>query len=279
MYVIGLTGNIATGKSTVAKMLGDLGAYVIDADKLAHQVMRAGTIVNRRVAARFGAEVCTPDGEINRKRLGALVFSDADALSDLDHIVHPAVIAETVRRLNVCSQTVCVIEAIKLLEADMHELCDVIWVVTSSRAQQIERLVRTRGLTVEQAELRIDAQPSVAEKVARADVVIDNSGELTETREQVLRAWNAIAETADQPRDDSDPKGRAETMKAVSARHRAVFAQHPRLATWGVLSLGMVVLFLWAAQGRGLLLGQTLFLVLACIALAGLCAWIIGWES
>jgi len=202
MYVIGLTGNIATGKSTVAKMLGDLGAYVIDADKLAHQVMRAGTIVNRRVAARFGAEVCTPDGEINRKRLGALVFSDADALSDLDHIVHPAVIAETVRRLNVCSQTVCVIEAIKLLEADMHELCDVIWVVTSSRAQQIERLVRTRGLTVEQAELRIDAQPSVAEKVARADVVIDNSGELTETREQVLRAWNAIAETADQPRDD-----------------------------------------------------------------------------
>ena len=289
MYIIGLTGNIATGKSTVAKMLEGLGAYVIDADELAHEVMRAGTAVNRRIVARFG-QVCMPDGEIDRRELGALVFSDPKALGDLEEMIHPVVLKETARRLQACSKGVGVVEAIKLLETDLCKLCDAIWAVTSHREQQVERLVRTRGLTKEQALLRIDAQSPVADKVARADLVIDNSGELRETRAQVLRAWNAIpgviAEPADQPMGDFDSKGRAETMKVVSARHRAVsaqhrafLAQHPRLVTWLILALGMVLLFLWAAKGRGLLPGQTLFLVLACIGLAGLCTWIIGWES
>ncbi|NLG50357.1 MAG: dephospho-CoA kinase [Chloroflexi bacterium] len=192
MYVIGLTGNIATGKSTVADMLARLGACVLDADKLAHQVMRPGTETYRRIVGRFGEAILKPGGEIDRPALGAIVFADPAALRDLDGIVHPAVVEESLRWLQACDRPVAVIEAIKLLEANMHRYCDAVWVVTSSREQQVNRLVTTRSLTTEQAEQRIDAQPDPQEKIARADVVIDNSGSLDATRAQVLRAWNAI---------------------------------------------------------------------------------------
>ncbi|MHB0858830.1 MAG: dephospho-CoA kinase [Anaerolineae bacterium] len=192
MYVIGLTGNIATGKSTVAAMLASLGACAIDADKLAHDAMRPGTDTHRRVVERFGEEVVGETGALDRRRLGEMVFADAQALQDLERIVHPAVIEETLRRLQACRRAVCVVEAIKLLEADMHRYCDAVWVVTSPRSLQIERLVGTRHLSTEQASRRIDAQSSPEEKVARAHVVIDNSGDLTHTWEQVVRAWNDI---------------------------------------------------------------------------------------
>ena len=194
MYTIGLTGNVATGKSTVARMLADLGAYVIDADRLVHTVMRAGTDVNRAIAQRFGPGVVRPDGELDRGALGAIVFSDAAALADLERIVHPPVVAFTLRLLDESTTAVRVVEAIKLLEAQMHQYCDAVWVVVAPRQQQIERLMRTRSLSRDEAETRIDAQPPSAEKVARANVVIDNSGSLAETRAQVLRAWRAIPE-------------------------------------------------------------------------------------
>jgi dephospho-CoA kinase len=201
MYVIGLTGNIATGKSTIAEMLSRLGACVIDADKLAHEAMRADTEVNQHIVARFGIEVRSASGDIDRARLAALVFSDAQALQELERIVHPAVVDETLRRLRACDKPVAVVEAIKLLEAHMQRYCQAIWVVTSSRTQQIERLVRTRSYDVAQAELRIDAQPPAEEKVARADVVIDNGRSLEETWRQVLRAWNAIPNIPRYPDD------------------------------------------------------------------------------
>ena len=192
MYVIGLTGNIAAGKSTVAGMLGRLGAYVLDADALAHWAMRAGAPVQQRIVMRFGPQALGADGEIDRNRLGALVFTDPAALRDLEQIVHPAVIEETLRRLSASEKPVGVIEAIKLLEAGMRQYCNAIWVVTATHPVQVERLVRTRGLTVAQAETRIAAQPPEAGKVAQADVVIDNSGSLWETRSQVMGAWEAI---------------------------------------------------------------------------------------
>lgn len=195
MYVIGLTGNIATGKSAVAHMLGDLGAYLLDADDLVHELMRVGTPVYERIVARFGAAgVLGADGEIDRKKLGAIVFADEAALRDLEALIHPTVVAESLRRLEQAASTyeVAVVEAIKLLEANMHRYCDAIWVVVCSRQQQVERLVRTRGLTVAEAELRIDAQSPAADKVARAHVVIDNSGSLEATRLQVLNAWAGI---------------------------------------------------------------------------------------
>ena len=192
MYVIGLTGNIACGKSTVAAMLRSLGACVIDADRLAHKVMRAGSDVYARIVERFGPAVVRQDGEIDRATLGAIVFDAPEALADLERLVHPAVVAESLRRLSACRADVAVVEAIKLLEAEMHKYCDAVWVVTCRREQQLARLVQTRGLTAEQAALRIDAQPPQALKVARADCVIDNASALQDTWRQVLAGWNAI---------------------------------------------------------------------------------------
>jgi dephospho-CoA kinase len=192
VYVIGLTGNIATGKSTVVAMLARLGAYTIDADKVAHEVMRADETVRRRIVQRFGEGILDAEGQIDRSVLGAIVFSDAQALADLEKIVHPAVLGKIEERLARCEANVAVIEAIKLLEAKVHTCCDSVWVVTSPREVQLQRLMQERDLSIEEAEKRIDAQPPVKQKVACADRVIDNSGSLEETWRQVLEAWNAI---------------------------------------------------------------------------------------
>ncbi len=199
MYVIGLTGNIATGKSTVAAMLGRLGAHTIDADKVAHGVMRMDETVRCRIVQRFGPGVLDTQEQVDRSALGAVVFSDAQALADLEEIVHPAVLERIRRRLSRCEADVVVIEAIKLLEAGVHLHCDSIWVVTSPPEVQRQRLMRERDLTSEEARRRMDAQPPAEAKVARADRLIDNSGSLKETWRQVLEAWNAIPCTAHVP--------------------------------------------------------------------------------
>jgi len=188
-YVIGLTGNIATGKSTVSRMLADLGAQVVDADAVAHAVMRRGRPAWQDVVLAFGEEVLGPDGEIDRGKLGAIVFRDPAALQRLEGIVHPAVVEEVRALSRRSAAPVLVREAIKLIESGAADDCDAVWVVTSPRETQVERLMRTRGLSRAEAELRIDAQPPQEEKVARADVVIDNGGSLEETRQQVERAW------------------------------------------------------------------------------------------
>jgi dephospho-CoA kinase len=192
MYVIGLTGNIATGKSAVAAMLRALGAYVIDADELAHWAIRAGTPAHRRVVERFGCGVLRADGEVDRARLATVVFADARALADLEGIIHPVVVAESFRLLASSDGPVGAVEAIKLFEAGMHWRCDAVWVVTCSREQQVERLMRTRGMSRDEAELHISAQPPASAKLALASVVIDNSRTLEDAWRQVLRAWKAI---------------------------------------------------------------------------------------
>lgn len=191
--VIGLTGNIGTGKSAVLAMLRDLGADTIDADAVAHEVMRPGQPAHTGIVQAFGSDILAADGTIDRARLGAIVFRDAAALAQLEGIVHPAVFARMQTLVRGSRQPVVVIEAIKLLEAGYSiTLCDVIWVVTSPRAQQISRLMQSRDLSQAEAELRIDAQPPQADKVRQADVVIDNSGTLDETRQQVEAAWQCL---------------------------------------------------------------------------------------
>ena len=191
-YVIGLTGNIATGKSVVLGMLKELGAKTIDADALAHELMRRGSPVWKAVVEEFGPEILGPDGEIDRKRLGRIAFSDPAALRRLEELVHPAVIAATRELIRRYEGKVVAIEAIKLIEAGMRSIYDALWVVNCRKEQQLARLMAQRELSREEALLRIEAQPPQEEKVALADVVIDNSGSLEETRRQVEAEWSKI---------------------------------------------------------------------------------------
>lgn len=191
-YLIGLTGNIATGKSTVAKMLAELGATVIDADALVHELQRRGTPVYDAIVAAFGRGILDRAGEIDRKALGSIVFGDAEKLRTLESIVHPAVLIESDRRVRSAPAPIVVYEAIKLIEAGRAAMCDAVWVVTARREVQLERLMRTRGLSEAEARQRLDAQPPQSQKLKYAHVVIDNSGELAETRRQVTAAFQAI---------------------------------------------------------------------------------------
>lgn len=190
--LIGLTGNIGTGKSTVARILAELGAEVIDADRVAHQVMRSGTPVHSAIVEAFGPQVLAPDGEIDRRRLGALVFADPQALARLEQIVHPATIAAIEQRIAASPAPAVVVEAIKLIESGMADAYDSLWVTVCKPEQQLQRIMAARNLSEDEALLRIRAQPPQEEKVARADVVIDNSGSIEQTRSQVQKAWEQL---------------------------------------------------------------------------------------
>jgi dephospho-CoA kinase len=190
--LIGLTGNIATGKSEVARLLAGLGARAIDADRVAHEVMRPGGPAYGTVVRAFGPEILAGDGAIDRARLGAIVFRDADALRRLEAAVHPATIAEVDRRIDEAIEPVVVVEAIKLIEAGMHRDYDALWVVTAPRTLQIARLVASRGLTAAEAALRVDAQPPQEEKAALADRVFVNDGDLEDLRQKVEAAWDQL---------------------------------------------------------------------------------------
>ncbi len=191
-YLIGLTGNIATGKSAVAQMLAELGARAIDADKVAHTVMHQGTPTWQAVVDAFGEAILASDGQIDRQRLGNMVFADPDALHCLEAIVHPAVGLAVSEAIASAAEGVIVVEAIKLIEAGMHRACHGLWVTTCPAEVQIARLTSLRNLSVSEARLRVETQPPQEEKIALADVVIDTSGTLEDTHRQVLAAWNAI---------------------------------------------------------------------------------------
>ncbi len=195
VYLIGLTGNIACGKSTVLAMLREHGAAVIDADQVTRQVQQPGEPVYRQIVETFGETILVePGGPIDRQRLGAIVFSDAQALRRLEQIVHPAVHARILAWLDDAAThaRVAVIDAVKLLEAGWKQVCDAVWVVTCTPEQQLRRLMETRGMSEAEARMRITAQPLQESRVAQADVVIDNSGTLDATRAQVDAAWARI---------------------------------------------------------------------------------------
>ncbi|UCC64100.1 MAG: dephospho-CoA kinase [Anaerolineae bacterium] len=202
-YLIGLTGNIATGKSVVARMLAELGAHTIDADQVAHEVMRQGTPVWQAVVDAFGRAILAADGEIHRRRLGGIVFADPEALRRLEAIVHPATLQAVDAAVTRATERVVVVEAIKLVEAGMHRAYHALWVTACPPETQIARLITLRGLSEAEARLRVEAQPPQAEKVALADVVIDTGGTLADTRRQVVAAWEAIPQifTSHQDKD------------------------------------------------------------------------------
>lgn len=192
MYLIGLTGNIASGKSTVRKMLEQLGARTIDADMLAHAVTLKGTPAWHAVLKTFGDDIAYADGQIDRRKLGAIVFADPAKLKTLEGIIHPAVETELALILRDTRADIVVIEAVKLVEAGMHRYCDALWLVVAQPEEQRQRLLQTRGMTEDDAELRLGAQPPLDEKIKLAQVIINNSGSIEDTRVQVLRAFAAV---------------------------------------------------------------------------------------
>ena len=188
-YVIGLTGNIGSGKSAVASMLRELGADVVDADDVARGVLAAGSPEVEAVVDRFGPSVLRDDGSVDRAALGRIVFGDSAALADLEAIVHPGTRRRILEQLAESRADVAVIEAIKLLEGPLVDHVDAVWVVTAPADTRVDRLVAQRGLTAEDARQRVEAQNPEVDKVRRADVVLRNDGSLEELREQVLAAW------------------------------------------------------------------------------------------
>lgn len=190
---IGLTGNIGTGKSTVLRYLAERGAAVIDADALAHQAIAPGGPAYQAVVDLFGTQILAPDGSIDRKALGAIVFADPSKLAQLEAIVHPAVFELAQRILNETDAPVIVIEAIKLLESGrLLKLCDEVWVVTADEASQLRRLMHGRGMSEAEARQRMAAQSPQEEKIRQATRVIDNSGSLEQLYEQLDRLWREV---------------------------------------------------------------------------------------
>lgn len=191
-FVIGLTGNIATGKSVVRKMLEHLGAYGIDADALAHRAIAKGAPGYQPVVEEFGKWILASDGQVNRTRLGRIVFAEPEALVRLEAIVHPLVGQAVDLLVRRSIQKVIVIEAIKLLESGLGSVCDTIWVSYVPEEIQLARLTQKRKLSKAAAHQRVKAQPPQGKKIAAADLVIRNEGTFEDTWQQVVEGWLSL---------------------------------------------------------------------------------------
>jgi len=197
-YVIGLTGNIATGKSVVRKMLEHLGGYGIDADALAHRAMAKGAPGHELVLKAFGDWILDEEGQIDRARIAKIAFSDPEALGRLETIVHPLVAHAVDLLIRRAKQSVVVIEAIKLLESDLISGCDSVWVVDASEELQVARLMHKRSMPEAAARQRISAQAPQAIKLRSAKVVIHNEGSFEDTWNQVQVGWGKLPRVEEQ---------------------------------------------------------------------------------
>jgi dephospho-CoA kinase len=196
---VGLTGGVACGKSTVAKMFADLGAQIVDADTIAHELYRPGQEVLQQLVKHFGAEILKPDGELDRAKLATLVF-DGGRVEELNKIVHPAVIRQQDQWMRSLGEkdpyAVAIVEAALIREAGVKDRFDRIMVVTCKPAQKVARFAQRTGTSADAAradvERRNKAQMPDEEKARRADFVIDNSGSVEETRHQVQRIYSEL---------------------------------------------------------------------------------------
>jgi dephospho-CoA kinase len=195
MKVIGLTGGIGSGKSTVSQLLSELGANVLDADKVGHQCYQPGTETWKDVVDAFGEEIVAPDGSIDRKKLGAIVFKDPEALTRLNQIMHPRMydmMADQIEEYRLGGAEVVVLEAAILLEAGWTPLVDEIWITVASEPTVVQRVRERTGLPEEQIRSRIRSQLSNEERKGKADLVISNDGGLDELRKKVEELWEGL---------------------------------------------------------------------------------------
>ncbi|CAH1200009.1 dephospho-CoA kinase [Paenibacillus sp. LjRoot153] len=190
---IGLTGGIACGKSTVSRMLVSRGALLIDADQIARDVVEPGSPVLEQVAAHFGQAVIGPDGSLQRKKLGEIIFGSPEARKQLDGLLHPPIRAKMREQMTLYERDfptkLVVVDVPLLIESNLVSMFEEIMVVYIPRHLQLERLMQRDGLSAENAQLRLDAQMSIEEKRKLADIVIDNSGTWEETNMRVELFW------------------------------------------------------------------------------------------
>ena len=194
MLVIGLTGGIGTGKSEVARILKELGAVVINADQVGHGAYTPNSEIWRQVVDAFGRDILQPDGEIDRNKLGAIVFSDPQQRARLNSITHPGIartVNERIEGLRAEGVPVVVVEAALLLEAGWDSLVDEVWATDSPADTVIQRIQSRNGLSVPEIRKRIDSQMPPAERLARATVVVDNAGEVAALERTVSSLWNS----------------------------------------------------------------------------------------
>ena len=193
MLKIGLTGGIGTGKSSVTEAFQSLGAAVINADLLGHDAYLPGTIGFEEVVTEFGQEIVGSDGQIDRKKLGPIVFSDSSKMDRLNEIMHPLIrdlIDERLVSLESTQNKVAVVEAAILIEAGWKSLFDEVWVVISDREEVINRLGVRNGLSREDALKRIDSQMSNNERIEHGDVVVENTGSMEDLQTRVNSLWS-----------------------------------------------------------------------------------------
>lgn len=195
--IIGLTGGIASGKSTVSAILKELGAEVLDADLVAKEVVEPGTQAWQELVAHFGTGILKPDRTIDRKKLAHLAFSDRRALSRLNAITHPRIIRRIREKIAAARDShvpgkVLVVDVPLLIETGLHKQVDQVWVVVVDEDTQLRRLTARNGLSPSEAMDRLRAQMPLTEKIGYADAVIDNSGSPGETRRQVLARWQML---------------------------------------------------------------------------------------
>jgi len=198
VLLVGLTGGIGSGKSTVARLLEKRGAVVFDADLLAREAVEPGTPGHAAVIERFGADVLAPGGELDREALASIVFADPSARRDLEEIVHPEVRRLFAEGSEAYRDTdrVVVFSAPLLVETGMHTAFEVLVVVSATVATQIERLMHQRGMSEPSIRARIDAQAPLEDKAAAADFLVDNEGSLDELESQVEQLWNDLSTRA-----------------------------------------------------------------------------------
>ena len=196
MKVIGLTGGIGSGKSTVSRFLAELGAVIIDADKVGHEALKPDTEIWRKVVAAFGTGILKPNREIDRKKLGKIVFGNPEALARLNQIMHPPMyqlVKAQIKEYRQQGGEVVVLEAPLLIEAGWTSLVDEVWVTVAPEPTVVKRLKEKVGLSERESLARIRSQLSSEERVKHADVVVDTDCDLGELRERVKEQWQRLA--------------------------------------------------------------------------------------
>ncbi len=196
--IIGLTGGIASGKTTISNILKELGAIIIDADKIARKVVEKSSPALKDIEENFGRDVLFKNGRLDRKKLGNIVFNDTGSLKKLNEIIHPYIVEKIIDEINHYKKTynnrVIILDAALLIELNLMDLVEEVWLIVVPEEMQLGRLVERDNISANQAQKRIDAQIPLEDKKKYADLIIDNSKDLTYLQAQIEENWERIIE-------------------------------------------------------------------------------------